>query len=244
MNTILKLTIPDEKNLYFIGDIHGNHQLYERTLYEFGITKDDVIISVGDLIDRGNRIAKTLFEFLFQDNRYAILGNHEMMCLLAENRRDWHQCWVSNGGDKFISEVGETGIKFFRQYMKDLPLLIEVTHRGKTFGVVHASVPLKYNTWDELVQAVQSGTDEVMEEIHWDRDTFDYCRKNNVPNAPRLQGIDYVFSGHTGVHEPLIYGNRVWIDTMFCAGDLTISYMDGNIMRHLRKDKDQYSFRR
>lgn len=240
----IELKIPDEQNVYFIGDIHGNYDLYIRTLKEFGITDDDVVISVGDVIDRGNKSAALAFEFLFKDNRYMVMGNHEAMMVDSETRRDWYQVWQSNGGDVFLNEVGQTGIDFFRPYFNQLPLFIELTHRGKKLGVVHGGLPLTYPTWKDALDKTNSLQYNDIEPLIWDRNTFDWCRKNNAPMAPRVPDIDYIFSGHTAVTDPLIYGNRVWIDSQFLTGDLTIAYMDGNFLRTLRRERDEYSFMR
>ena len=52
MSFVKVIDVPDDKNVYFIGDIHGNFELFQSTLKELGITDDDVLISVGDLVDR------------------------------------------------------------------------------------------------------------------------------------------------------------------------------------------------
>lgn len=44
MNHFMKIVVPDDKNLFFVGDLHGNADLYDRTLKEFGITDNDDII--------------------------------------------------------------------------------------------------------------------------------------------------------------------------------------------------------
>lgn len=244
MNHFMKIVVPDDKELFFVGDLHGNADLYDRTLNEFGITDNDVIISVGDVIDRGPRSARLLFEFLFKPNRYMILGNHEHMCVEGATRRDFYHCHMQNGGDVFLDEVGESGIQFFRQYLDQLPLILEVHHRGKKYGVVHGGVPTRFTNWDDFVAAVKPMQWDIIEEIIWDRKVFDNCRNNNSPQAPHIAGIDYVFSGHTGVVDPLQYGNRLWIDSQFLSGDLTFTTFSGNTPRHFRREKDQYSFNR
>ena len=243
-NPVLVLNIPDEKNVYFVGDIHGQYDLYKRTLKTFGITDDDVVISVGDLIDRGPKTAATLFEFLFDENRYAIMGNHEYMCIAGAHDRSWYNVWFNNGGQEFTREVGLTGVNFFRDYLAQLPFVIEVHHRGKVLGVSHAAVPLRYTDWDTFKTDVQNGSNDILDGIHWSTDTFKYCQKNNVLMAPRISGVDYVFSGHTSVTNPLIYGNRVWIDSMYLSGELTVAYLDGNMLRHKRLPRDEHSFKR
>lgn len=244
MRHFLEVTVPDDKEFYVVGDIHGNAKLWDRTKHEFGITKDDYVFSLGDLIDRGDQSAKLLFEFLFAENRFMISGNHETLCVDAATQRDWYHCWISNGGQKFIDEVGETGIQFFRQYLNNLPMIIQINHRGYKIGLVHAGIPLKYTDWDAFVSGTSVMSSDIIEECIWDRATFDYCRANNVYGVPRMNGVDCILSGHTAVNDPLIYGNRIWIDSQFNTGDLTIATLQGGKMRYMRKEKDEYSFSR
>lgn len=244
MNHFQKIVVPDDKEIYFVGDIHGNADLYDRTIKEFGIKDEDYVFSVGDVIDRGPRSARMLFEFLFKPNRYMILGNHEHMFVEGEVRRDFYHCHMQNGGDVFLDEVGETGFQYFRPFVSQLPLIMEIHHRGLKIGLVHGGVPTRYTDWNTFVSDVKPMTWNIVEEIIWDRKTFDDCKANNTPNAPKLGGIDYVFSGHTGVVDPLVYGNRMWIDSQFLSGDLTFSTFSGKTPRHFRRERDQYSFDR
>ncbi|QCW18797.1 phosphoesterage [Salmonella phage SE_PL] len=244
MNHYQKIVVPDDKELFIVGDLHGNADLYDRTLHEFGITDKDYVFSVGDVIDRGERSARLLFEFLFKPNRYMILGNHEHMCIMGETRRDFYHCHMQNGGDKFLDEVGESGIQFFRQYLDQLPLIIEIHHRGMKIGLVHGGVPLRYTDWSTFVNDVKPMRWDLIEEIIWDRKVFDQCNNNKTPNAPKINGIDYVISGHTGVVDPLMYGNRIWIDSQFLSGDLTFTMFSGNTPRHFRREHDEHSFNR
>lgn len=244
MNHFMKLDIPDDKNLYFCGDLHGNADLYDRTLYEFGITDNDVVISVGDIIDRGDNSTRLAFEFLFKENRYMVMGNHEHMMVESDRRRDFYNIWQNNGGDKFLAEAGTTGIEFFRTYFDQLPLILEVNHRGKKIGVVHGAVPLKYNSWNAFVNNTKPLTSNIIEDLIWDDSTFKECRNTATQISPNLLGVDFVISGHTGVVDPLRYGNRYWIDSMFLSGDITFSTVQGNMLRHFRREKDEHSFDR
>lgn len=244
MNHFHKIVVPDDRELFIVGDLHGNADLYERSLKEFGITDKDYVFSVGDIIDRGPQSTKLLFEFLFKENRYMIMGNHEHMYIMGEHRRDFYHCHMQNGGDVFLNEVGETGFQYFRPFVDQLPLIIEIHHRGLKIGLVHGGVPLRYTDWDTFVNDVKPMKWDLVEEIIWDRKVFDDCKYNQTPNAPKIAGIDYVLSGHTGVVDPLVYGNRMWIDSQFLSGDLTFTMFSGKTPRHFRRPKDEHSFDR
>jgi serine/threonine protein phosphatase 1 len=236
MSFVKVIDIPDDKNVYFIGDIHGNFELFQRSLIELGITDDDVLISVGDLVDRGQYNAKTLFEFLNKENRHMVLGNHERMMMDARNSREWDMCWKQNGGQTTLDEIGQPGIDHFCTLLDEVPYLIEVNHRGYKIGVAHAGIPHypSINTWD-LIKEYTENNPEYRYQLIWDRDAIQYAiYDHQVPPKEKLEavveGVDYVIHGHTGVPEPLVFGNRVWLDTQFRNGSFTIGQMDTETM--------------
>lgn len=244
MRHYLQVTVPDEKELYIVGDIHGNARLWDLTKKEFGITDNDVVFSLGDIVDRGKNNSKLLFEFLFQDNRYVINGNHESMLVDGLTNREWYHCHMSNGGDKLYEELGHTGVEFFAQYLKDLPMIIEIHYRGMKIGLVHGCCPLRYTDWNEFLTDSSTLSPKIVEECIWSRNDFDYAKQNNTYHSPRISNIDYVISGHSPVFDPLIYGNRWWIDSQFSTGDLTVVQPNSGKLRYFRREKDAYSFDR
>lgn len=226
------IDVPDDKNLFVIGDIHGNYNFFQTTLKELGITDDDVIISVGDLVDRGANNAKMLFEFLNKENRHMVLGNHEDMMMRGQTSREWYQNWLHNGGQRTLDEIGEPGISHFCELLKDTPHLIEVNHRGCKLGITHAGIPHYPNVsnWDIIKQYTEQNA-EYRHQLLWDRDAIQYAMNDyQVPEKEKLEriisGVDYVIHGHTGVPNKLQFGNRVWIDTQFRSGKFTLAYMD------------------
>lgn len=66
--------------LIAIGDIHGCHLEFAELLARLAITRDDRLILVGDLVNRGPDSNKVLD--LARENRaIALLGNHELRLL-------------------------------------------------------------------------------------------------------------------------------------------------------------------
>ena len=71
------------KRIFVVGDLHGcwldlNEEMYK---VQFD-TQTDLLISVGDLIDRGTHNIECL-ELLNQPWFKAVIGNHEIMALDA-----------------------------------------------------------------------------------------------------------------------------------------------------------------
>jgi hypothetical protein len=60
-----------------IGDIHGCFEEFQDLLDKAGLAEDDVIISLGDCVDRGPGTPAALRYFMEQPGTRMILGNHE-----------------------------------------------------------------------------------------------------------------------------------------------------------------------
>lgn len=60
-----------------IGDIHGCYDDLEELLNKVGPTRNDIIISVGDLVDRGPKSLEVARFFKENQNTLDIVGNHD-----------------------------------------------------------------------------------------------------------------------------------------------------------------------
>ncbi len=242
MSYVKRIDVPDDKNVYFIGDIHGNFKLFRSTMRELGITDDDVLISCGDLIDRGDQNTKTLFEFLVKENRHMVLGNHDRMLIDSRTSREWNINWQNNGGDKTIAEIGYPGINHFSELLKKVPYVLEVHHQNSTVGVVHGGIQPGYN-WEQTKAAAEI-SDEFRMSLLWDRGSINLALNNNQYSPENriqpVEGIDYVIHGHTGVNAPFVFGNRVWIDTQYTAGGFTVAQLNNNKLKFYTVLPDSY----
>lgn len=219
-----KIIVPDEKRVFFVGDIHGAFDLYLKGCKDLGITKDDVVISLGDLVDRGPKNFAAVVEFTRKENRYAILGNHEDLMVrgMLDNSPQHFECWFMNGGAQTWEEVGgEAGSIALAEMTKDLPIILEVEHQGKIFGCVHGGVPYfrrLEKSWEEVV--LKAIADQrFANELIWDRGVIDHIQyqermeEDPAQFIPPVQGVDFVLHGHTPLKEPKIVQNRVYMDT-------------------------------
>ena len=60
-----------------IGDIHGCHAELLELLAKAGIGDEDLVVSVGDLVDRGPEPGEVVDWFRARENSVVICGNHE-----------------------------------------------------------------------------------------------------------------------------------------------------------------------
>lgn len=119
------------QRLLAIGDIHGCFDKLMSLLEKISVTDDDLLIALGDVVDRGNKVGETLTWIMEQSkkkNFIFLAGNHELMMLNAFKRdrvfldkifsrkkkiltyRDLQEheaasLWILNGGDKTINAL-------------------------------------------------------------------------------------------------------------------------------------------
>lgn len=190
MSGVMTLDIEDTRRVFFCGDVHGEYDLLMSKLEEVDFSDDDILIFVGDLIDRGPSSIKCL-NMLDRPNFYSVLGNHELMALnyLSNPAFSVGTLWFENGGNWFRDLRDDTHARESLEKVKDLPRIIEVNHKGKKVVVCHADYPQ-----DEYV-----GYSEDMEfHVVWNR--------NRVYNSLQYGGVEikgadaFVF-GHTPIRE-------------------------------------------
>ncbi len=211
------LNVGYDKRVFYVGDIHGEFLKLTEKLLEIGFNKEtDILVSVGDLIDRGENSLACL-ELITEPWFHAVRGNHEeLMIRSIINKCDNHlSCWLSNGANWYFDLNQED-----RMYANDLvriaselPYVIEVNHKGKKTVVCHANYPS-----DEYSGEIEK---EDLHDIIWDRSRINNLKSNGLITT--IKGADHFVFGHTPVRRDISAGNCNWIDTGAVFGkELTI----------------------
>lgn len=198
------------KRIFVVGDLHGcwldlNEEMYK---VQFD-TQTDLLISVGDLIDRGTHNIECL-ELLNQPWFKAVIGNHEIMALDAvtakpntaeADMRFTH--WFRNGGTWFVEQSVEQIDKTIELFHKValLPYLIEVTIDDRKVVIGHADYPSDTYTFGKPVD---------LTDVVWSRDRM---VKNQNSCSVVITGADEFYFGHTPVKDPKQFKNQNYIDT-------------------------------
>ncbi|MBI4625316.1 MAG: metallophosphoesterase [Verrucomicrobia bacterium] len=73
--------------LIAIGDIHGCHQEFSDLLARLALTKEDRLILLGDLVNRGPDSCKVI-DLAREHGALALLGNHELRLLKYHRNAD------------------------------------------------------------------------------------------------------------------------------------------------------------
>lgn len=208
------------RNIWVVGDLHGCYTLLMNKLDEIGFdTTQDLLISVGDLIDRGSENVECMELITFPWFR-AVRGNHEQMMLdgLSEHGNVNH--WMANGGGWFfyLDYDKERQAKALVHKVAELPLIIELVSGDKKYVICHADYP--HNEY-EFGKPVND------EQVIWNRE-----RVSNAWDGigSQITGADEFIFGHTPAKNPLKYWNQSYIDTgaVYC-GNLTLRQLQGEV---------------
>jgi len=161
---------------YVLSDIHGNFEIFKRMLDKIQFNSHDQLYILGDICDRGPCSLDIYFYIQKFDNITLLKGNHEYHC------------------DYTI--VRNVFLRNLYNYLKNLPLYLELTVNNKDYVLVHAGIDPERNL-----------DDQEEDTLLWIRDYFflSECDLNKT----------YIF-GHT----PLCFINRnqsfnVWYDDEF-----------------------------
>lgn len=182
------------KNIYACGDIHGCFSLLDNKLKLVNFnTKTDLLITCGDLIDRGPESHLAL-EYLQQSWFKSTLGNHEMLRIENPNH--------SHYGYWFTDTVKEK--QKFIETLTKLPLSIQLDLEDKSVGFAHAALPC--DMWP-----LGNGYTHISDifDIVWDRSLFKKSQREEI----YIKNIDHLYLGHNISPKVFTSGNITFLDT-------------------------------
>ena len=210
MAKIEYLDVDDDVNVYAVGDIHGEYTKLMNKLNEIGFDfEHDLLVAVGDLTDRGSENLECV-ALLDKPWFKSVMGNHEDFCIQGayDYSVGFYHKLPNNGGEWFY-KLDEITIANIVERFKQLPILLELRHRGKKYGFVHADLP--YQDWEHVKACVEA--DDVMD----GRSIIDHCIwSRGIVNSPvpvYIAQVDEVFFGHTPLKSIGRIGNCTFIDT-------------------------------
>jgi serine/threonine protein phosphatase 1 len=202
MKLIQQLPMNQQGRDFVVGDIHGCFRALDQALTHIGFNPSlDRLISVGDLIDRGPESSQVA-DYLQKPWFYAVLGNHEQ-ALLSQKEGEYESWFLPL--DAQLKTV-------IREQLANIPIIIELNNEQHRFGVIHAQAPNSANSWEQTKAMLND--EEGKYEMIWQRSR---CRERQGCTG-RVEGIDWIISGHTPVELAKIVGNHLFIDTRFYEG--------------------------
>ncbi|EPR3887319.1 metallophosphoesterase, partial [Klebsiella michiganensis] len=176
----------DWRNIWLVGDLHGCFARLMAALRERKFDPyQDLLLSVGDLIDRGPQSAECL-DLLRYRWVYAVRGNHEQMALEALADGDM-RLWEMNGGDWYTQRAAsqKQRLTALIARCRRLPLIIEL-HSGEQVHVIaHADYPAAVYRWQRVVDEHQ---------VLWRRQRL---TDHLAGRHGAIAGADHFWFGHT-----------------------------------------------
>lgn len=218
---------PITGGLYVVGDLHGCYDLLMQKLQQVGFNFErDLLVSVGDLVDRGSQNIECA-DLLLQPWFKAIRGNHEELCIqglidpemMAVHRR-------SGSGGEWFYHLEATEQQRLIQLFQQLPLALEVQYGSKKYGFVHADI--SFADWDAYKHAILQDDSDVLQTHRTTRHVSQWARgrirsAENNQTYPYVRGVDQVYLGHTVTPMPVQSENCTFIDTgAVFGGELTL----------------------
>lgn len=218
MNIYQRINGAEWRNIWVVGDLHGCHTILMNRLDEVGFdAAKDLLISVGDLIDRGAENVECL-ELITMPWFRSVLGNHERMMLDAITDCGNTRLWTYNGGGWFfnLDYDKERQASALLNKVAELPLIIELESNGRRIVICHADYPHHEYSFGKAVDTHR---------VIWSRERISASQNGQ---RKEITGADLFIFGHTPASNPLRFSNQFYIDTgAVFNGNLTLFQLQG-----------------
>ena len=191
------------------GDIHGCLAAFETLLDVVSPAADDVLILLGDYIDRGPDSCQVIQRILDLDPQcrlVPLLGNHEVMMLEALKSMDYLIPWLQFGGQQTMDSYGGDPGQIPPEHLEFIRRLPKF-HETDTHLFVHANyehnLPLQRQSDDMLLWTHLSAR---IPEPH------ESGKKAVVGHTPQVSG-DILDLGHLVCIDTCCYGSG-WLTAL------------------------------
>jgi len=192
-----------------VGDIHACFDEFMELIKVAGITDEDEIYPLGDIVDRGPESKKTLDWCRRHPNVHPVRGNHERKHIRGVDDPTFK---LARSQTEAKKEFTEAEYKDAVNYMRTLPLYIELPEAMLVHGMWEPGVHVKAQKEEVLVGTIRGSKDleRKLGGPQW-YDVYDGLK-------PIIVG-HLVYNKGTLTGTPLIREGRVYaIDTAACHG--------------------------
>lgn len=191
-----------------IGDIHGCVSALRDLLEFVALRDDDVIVFLGDYVNRGpdsHGVMESLLELTDDYNVHCLWGNHELMMLDAYRDPERFQRFLSVGGDRTLDSYRDAG------HDGEFPDLVPQEH----WDFLDAALLPYYESESHFFVHAGAYADMPLADqpefmLYWEK----------WSDPPRHESGKVMVCGHTSQKSglPLCNGNAVCIDTWAHGG--------------------------
>ncbi|WP_246257205.1 metallophosphoesterase [Pararobbsia alpina] len=190
---------------FVLGDLHGHTTALRYLLWQVAFdVRDDRLLSVGDLVDRGDYSEQAL-GLLDRPWFHAVRGNHEdMLIAVADGLLDFEQ-WAKVGGE-WARKLPLELLASYAGRLRELPLALMVGAPGEGFNLVHAEF-----FGDDAALGTGYFSEHVRERMLWGRQLIGGTARASPDTLHR--GLSPTYCGHTPVERVQRIGAQVFVDT-------------------------------
>ncbi|MEV0128611.1 metallophosphoesterase family protein [Dactylosporangium sp. NPDC050688] len=207
-----------------VGDIHGCFDELMELLDAVRLCPDDLLVSVGDLVDRGPKPAEVVAYFRQRPNSVALMGNHERK----------HVRGVFSYAQEITRLQLGDGYAAAVEWMRTLPYWFEDEHVRVVHAAMLPGVPLDRQP-EEILCGSTSGERRLAELL-----PGGYWHEHYTDAKP------VVFGHHVTGREPMLRDGRIFgLDTGACHGwNLTALCVPGFTVHAVPAHADHWSLTR
>lgn len=193
------------RHVWVVGDLHGCFSMLMVKLRHYRFDPwQDLLVSVGDVIDRGPDSLRCLL-LLRKNWMVAVRGNHEQMALDALTTGE-QLLWQMNGESGLpIPHNRRRGMRLRR--VSNYHWIVELRCQNGVHVIAHADYPDDEYQWQKHVD---------LQRVLWDRSRL-------MNRSGGVGGADHFWFGHTPLRHRLDVDNLHYIDTgAVFGGELTL----------------------
>ena len=199
----MQLSEASYERIMVVGDLHGHHEPLKRMLEKIDVRKDDLVIFLGDYIDRGphsKELVQELIAFRLSHHHTVFLkGNHEDMLLgsfgYAATVSDINT-WLYNGGWATLRSYGMD--------MDELNRIISLRNRSERRRALLKLVPETHMDFFEQLN------------FYVETEGFFFCHAGVDPSLPIEQG-KHNLHNLLWMREHLYADTLNWEKTVVCG---------------------------
>lgn len=190
-----------------VGDIHGCYDELMALLEKAALNSTDRVVSVGDLIVKGEKNREVLDLFIEDERFSAVLGNHDRAL-----RRYWRGEGISlkDSQEKARAELAADEARY-SAYLQAMPLMIDLGSHLVVHAGVRPGVALSGQTVEDLTELRTLGEDRTSRE--------------GVPWYEQYDGDKIVLFGHWPAPEPRRGERAIGLDTGCVYGYQLTAYI-------------------
>ncbi len=205
---------------FIIGDIHGCFDELIELTEKIGLTENDILISLGDVVDRGNKSKEVYEYFLNRPNSIVLMGNHERK----------HQNGILNYAQEIVKVQFENDYKVFLTWLDTLSYYYETEEAIIIHAFFEHDKEIEQQK-DEVLCGSTSGS-RYLEKIYPAEKTWTEFYTGTKP---------IIYGHHVVGDTPKIHNNTYGIDTGACHGNyLTAIELPGFIIHQVKAKRDYW----